>query len=158
MHAKDNFEVWQYAQIMFQRLAELAVRAQVLAVEALAHQEYLEPVAVGISLEQGTDLQDQLVSVRGAAAYIHGDGDLYGQGQHLEVALAEAFPPYAQRTLTELQRLDMGSAQPQSPYLIDDQVAQGCGIGVQEPVIGLEMLKRQIVDRVSAAVIRITRV
>lgn len=111
IYAKGHFEFWQYAQVQFQRFAELAVCAQVLAVKDLTHQEHLEPVAAGILLEQGADLQNQLVRVGGAAAYVHRDGDLHGDGQHLQVIFAEAFPPYSQRVLTELQRLDMGAAQ-----------------------------------------------
>ena len=131
---------------------------RVLAIEDFTQQEHLEPIAVGISLEQGADLQNQLVSVGGAAAYIHRDGDLHGHGQHLQVILAEAFPPYSQRVLPELQRLDMGAAQAQSPHLVDDEVAQCRVISVQEPVIRLKMLKGQIVGRVTAAVIRVTGV
>lgn len=112
IYAEGRFQFWQYAQVVFQCLAELAVRAQVLAVEDLTHQEHLESVAVGISLERRADLQDQAMSVGGAATYVHRDGDLHGHGQHLQVILAEAFPPYSQRILTELQRLDMGAAQP----------------------------------------------
>lgn len=156
IHAKGHFEFWQYAQVQFQRFAELAVRAQVLAVEGLTHQENLEPVAVGILLEQGADLQNQLVRVGGAAADIHRDGNLHGHGQHLQVIFAEAFPPYSQRVPTELQRLGMRAAQAQPPYLVDDEVTQ-CGVmGVQEPVVGLEMLKGQVVARVAAAVIRVS--
>ena len=97
---------------MFQRLAELAVRSQVLAVEDLTHQEHLEAVAVGILLEQRADLEDHAVSVGGAPADIHRDSDLHRHGQHLQVVLAETLPPYSQRILAELQRLDMGAAQP----------------------------------------------
>jgi len=123
IYAKGHFEFWQNAQVQFQRLTELAVRAQVLAVKGLTHQEYPEPSPSVYCWSKGGSA--------GSAHERRRRGRLYTSrwrphrhGQHLQVIFAEAFPPYSQRVLTELQRLDMGAAQPQPPYLVDDEVAQ----------------------------------
>src|SRR5205814_6220413 len=61
IYAKGRFQFWQYAQVMFQCFAELAVLAQFFAVEYLTHQKHLESVAIDISLERRTDLQDAAI-------------------------------------------------------------------------------------------------
>lgn len=132
--------------------------AQHRTVDVLARQEHLESVALGIALKQGPDPQDQLVRVGRAAADVHGDGDLHGQGQHLQVLLAQAIPPHLKGVLTELDRLDMAAAQVQPPDLIDDERAQGRILCAQEPLVGLEVLEGEVVDLVTAALIRIAGV
>jgi hypothetical protein len=50
IYAKNNFKFISDTKVKSQRLAELAVRAQVRAVEVLAEQERLEPLTIGIAL------------------------------------------------------------------------------------------------------------
>ena len=71
---------------------------------------------------------------------------------------AEPVPPHLQRILSELHRLDVAAAQVQSPHLVDDQAAQGRVGGVEEAAIGLKMLQGQVIDRVVATAVRVTRV
>lgn len=59
--AEDTLELRPDAHVQVERVAELAVRAQVRAVDALAEQQRPEALTVGIALKQRTDVQDQLV-------------------------------------------------------------------------------------------------
>ena len=93
-----------------------------------------------------------------AAVHVHGDGDLHGQGQHLHVFLAKAVPPCLEGVLAELHRLDMAAAQVQSPDLVDDERAQRGVLRIQEPLVGLEVLERQVVDLIAAAFVRVAGV
>lgn len=86
--SEDPLELTQDAEVQSERLAKLAACAQVRPVKVLAEQEGPEPVTVGIALEHGADLQDQLAGIGRSASDVHGDGDLHGQGQYLEVVLA----------------------------------------------------------------------
>ena len=52
----------------------------------------------------------------------------------------------------------MAAAQVQPPDLVDDEGSQRRILRMQEPVVGLEVLKGQVVVPVTAAVIRVTRV
>ena len=76
------------------------------------------------------------------------------KAQDLEVPFAEALPPHLKGVLAELHRLDMAAAQMQPPDLVDDERAQGWIVSVQEPVIGLEVLERKVIDLITAAVVR----
>ena len=67
-------------------------------------------------------------------------------------------PPYLQSILAELHRLDMRAPQVQSPHLVDNEVTQRRVSSEQEPAIRLKMLEGQIVGRVAAALIGVTRV
>jgi len=158
IYSPDNLKFVPNAQVKRQRLAELAVCAQVRTVDGLAQQERLEPVTIDVPLQQGADPQDQLVGIGRAATDVHGDGDLHGQGQHLEVVLAEAFPPHVERVLAEPHRLDMAATQVQSPDLVDDELTQFRILGTQEPVFGLEVLQGKVIDLVIASRIRVTGV
>src|SRR5512146_473560 len=88
---------------------------------------------------------------------VHRNGNLHRQCQYLQVGLSKALLPYSPGILAELHRLDMSAAQVQSAHLLDDQIPQGWIAGFQEPVVGFEMLKGQIVSDVIVRVIRIAR-
>jgi len=111
-----------------------------------------------MALEQGADPQDQLVGVGHAAANVHGDGDLHRQGQHLGVVLSEPVAPYRKGVLAEFRRFDVPAAQVQSPDLIDDERAKCLILRTQEPVVGLQVLKREIIDLVVSTVIGVARI
>ena len=74
----------------------------------------------------------------------------------MQVARAEPVPPHPAYVLAEPRRLDVTTAQVQPPHLVDDEAAQGRVGRVEEAALGLQVLQRQVVDRVEVAAIRVT--
>lgn len=110
-------------------------------------------------LKQRSYAHDQLMRVGRVTAEMHGVGNFNRHGQYVKVLLAQALTPDLQRLLTEPQRLRVRTPQPQAPYLVDDEAAQGDVVGVEEPAgSGLQMLERQIVGGVIAAAVGVARV
>ena len=108
--------------------------------------------------QQCAGLEDKPAGIGGMPVHLHRDGHFDRQGQHVQVILAQPFPPHLQRVVAEPDGLDMPATQVQPPHLIDDETAQSRIGRVQEVVLGLQVLQGQIVDRVVAAPVGVARV
>jgi hypothetical protein len=156
MTAESRLKFVNDGAVQVECRAELAMAAKDRAVEILAEQEHSEPVTVVVALQQRPGAHDQLVSVGRAAADVHGDRDLNGQGQDLRVVLAETLPPYLKGVKSELHRLYVPAAQVQSSDLADDECAQCRVLRAQESRVGLEVLQGEVIDRVIGQLIGVT--
>ena len=155
--AEDPLEPGQQAEVKIQRLGELAPAAQVGPVGVSAQQGDLVVLAVALPSTRS------VLRMRSRASAAWASDRMAIATSTAMVSTSRSSGPSRSRhtlqgLLPEPGRLGMAAAQVQPSHLVDDEAAQRRIAGLQEAAIGLEVLQRQVVDRVVGGPVGVTRV